>query len=97
MKTTTAQKASKIIGIGPIKTKTIQHFEKIHGDLEKAKVAAVQEFLQYYLNYTMTEINDMGITATKLAKDDIVYVVLESRATSGKSTVGLCNVKTTTL
>ena len=56
MKTDTATKASKIVGLGPIKKDTIKHFKNINGNLEKAKLAAVEEYLQYYLNYSNEEI-----------------------------------------
>ena len=79
MKTDTAIKASKIVGLGPIKKDTIKHFERINSNLEKAKLAAVQEYLQYYLNYSNEEIKDLEIKATKLAKDDIIYVVFEDQ------------------
>ena len=79
MRSETASKASKIVGIGPITKDTIKHFERINENLEKAKLAAVEEYLQHYLNYSNREIKELSIKDTKHAKDEIVYVVFEDQ------------------
>ena len=50
-KAETAVKVSKIVGVGPVKRVSVNHFEKEHKDFEKAKMATVKKFLQIYLNY----------------------------------------------
>ena len=71
---TTASKASNILGLGPITRASVDYFEKKHKNFEKAKMEAVNEFLQFYLNYDEDEIKDLGIEATQMAKDEVIYL-----------------------
>ena len=80
LKAETSQKASKIVGIGPITRRSVDHFDKELKNFEKAKMAVLREFLQFYLNYDSDEIDDMGIEATQLAKDDILYIVIDDQS-----------------
>ena len=80
LKADTSVKASKIIGIGPVTKMSVDHFEKELQNFEKAKMAAVNEFLQFYLNYEKDEIEDLEIEATQMAKDDIVYIVIKDQS-----------------
>ena len=80
LKADTAQKASRIVGIGPIYTKSVKFFEKELKIFEKAKLAAVGEFLKFYLNYTEEDIDELGIEATKMAKDDLIYIVIREQS-----------------
>ena len=79
-KAETSLKASRIVGIGPITKATVKHFEKVTNNFEKAKMEAVREYLQFYLRYEEDEIDDLGIIATQLAKDDYVYIVMEDQS-----------------
>ena len=79
-KADTAVKASRIVGIGPITKGSIKHFEKLINDYEKAKLAAVREYLQFYLNYEEDEIEELDIQGTQCAKDDLVYIVIPQQS-----------------
>ena len=72
-------KASCIVGIGPITTETLKHFEDISDNFEIAKEQAVIEFLKFYLKYDNIELHDLNIVSTQIApKDDIIYVAFDN-------------------
>ena len=75
----TAQKASLMIGIGPIPNRSIDYFSENEPDYEKAKIEAVNEFLKFYLNYNDAEISELGIVVTQRAKDEMMYIVVSDQ------------------
>ena len=73
------RKAKNIVGIGPIKKSSIEHFQKGGSSLEEAKIEALREHLKFYLHYSEDELEDLKVGATQIcAKDDVLYVALES-------------------
>ena len=77
-------KAMKIrkcmIGIGPMKKKEFDYFNKIMDDYTEAKKMAVAKFLSGYLWYDHDKLSDIDITDTKVSGKniDILYIVMES-------------------
>ena len=80
-KAETSQKASKILGIGPITQEDIEEYRTITKNYEGAKLEAVNNYLENFLKYDKAEIKDMEILETKAAKDDIIYIVVKELGT----------------
>ena len=75
----TSEKASKMIGLGPITQESIDFFEKQGHNFEKAKHEAAKEYLSFFLKFSEQEIEKLNIVGTQLVpKDDILYLALES-------------------
>ena len=69
------EKAKMIVGIGPIKKSTIEHFTGHGRNLEDAKIEALKEYLDFYLHYSKKDIEELEIGATQICqKDDFLYV-----------------------
>ena len=68
------------IGLGPIKEKSFDYFNKITADYSEAKKMAAAEFLTGYLRFDHNDMSDFDILDTRVSgkKDDILYVVLDS-------------------
>ena len=74
-----ARKAKNIIGVGPIKKSSIDHFQKQGKNFEEAKIAALEEYLNFYLHYDEEELRDLKIGATQISqKNDFLYVAFEA-------------------
>ena len=67
------------IGIGPIKSKSVEYFHKITGDYELVKQMVTAEFINGYLKFDQGEMYNLDITDTKISAkgDDIIYVVMD--------------------
>ena len=75
----TAEKASKMIGLGPITKESIDYFENKGHNFENAKNEAAKEYLAFFLKFSEKEIEKLQIVGTQLApKDDILYLALNS-------------------
>ena len=74
-----AKKAKNIVGIGPIKKTSIQHFQKISDNIEEAKIKALKEHLKFFLHYDEDELREIRVGATQICqKDDILYTAFEN-------------------
>ena len=72
-----ATKMQYMIGVGPIEDKSIAFFEEKGQDNDSAVVFAVQEYLNFFLDFNEEELDEMEIIETKRSKKDkIVYCVL---------------------
>ena len=75
----TALKASLTVGVGPITKETLKYFEETNNDEDKAREAAVREFLNFYLKYSDEELEELEIMATQQSqKDDVVYIAFSN-------------------
>ena len=45
-----------MVGIGPITSETLEHFDEISDNFKIAKIQAVKEFFSFYLRYDKTEL-----------------------------------------
>ena len=72
-------KAKNIVGVGPIKKTSIQHFQSNNCNFEDAKMNALKEHLKFYLHYDDEELTDLEISATQMCvKDDIIYAAFKN-------------------
>ena len=71
-------KANKIIGLGPIYQKSIDHFHNIVGDYSEAKKIAAREFLQVHLKFDDTEIKELDISDSQVSvgSENVLYIAL---------------------
>ena len=75
------EKAARVgqctLGLGPIKSKSMDYFYHITGDYEEAKIMAVVEYLTEYMKFDHEDLEEMEITDTKVSKkgDNILYIV----------------------
>ena len=75
-----ASRMQHMIGIGPIYTTSIKHFEEKTGNNEEAKELAIKEYLSFHLDYNAEELNELKIKDTKLsANEDLIYFALENK------------------
>ena len=77
LKIRTATKARNILGIGPVTTDEIKEKMKNNTSYEKAKIETVREYLRENLEYDDEELKEVKIEATKVAKDDTIYIAVE--------------------
>ena len=82
-KETTATKAMKIIGLGPIEKKSIDTFMKDTKNYREAKEKAVREYLSFYLQFDEEDLTNTTIVDTQVSSspDKIIYVAFESQET----------------
>ena len=74
----TTRKAERILGAGPIKKESIEHFKAKGMNIEEAKLAAVREWMNYFLRLSWDEIESINIGGTQIAaKDDYIYIAFE--------------------
>ena len=71
-------KANKLIGIGPIYQKSIDHFFGILGDYMEAKIMAAKEYLSVRLKFTKEEMKEFEITDTQVStgSENTLYIAL---------------------
>ena len=75
-----ASKMQHMVGIGPIRSVTIDYFQKKTGSLEEARRSAIREYLSYKLDFSDKELDKMEIKETKsAAKEDILYFALAEK------------------
>ena len=76
----TARKAKHLVGIAPVTNFSIEAHMKKTRDYTKAKILAVKEFLQHYLDYTDEELDKIKILDTLVSNkgDDTLYISLEN-------------------
>ena len=77
MRTETRLKARDIIGLGPIYQEDVEKHMDGNRDYEKAKKKAVDNYLMTELAYEEWELEEVDIMSTKIAKNDIIYVVVK--------------------
>ena len=70
-----------MIGIGPIKMKSINYHNEKVKKIYEAKVMSAKEFLGFFLKFEEDELKEMNIVETKLSSgnDEIMYIALEDR------------------
>ena len=79
------EKAARVgrctLGLGPIKTQSIDYFHTITGDYDEAKKMAGIEYLTEYLQFDHADLAEIEITDTKISQknDDILYVVFANQ------------------
>ena len=76
-----ASRASHIIGLSPIHPETITGYMNKGLKFEQAKLAAVKNYLQFYLKFDDEEIENMDIKETMTAAkgDDTLYVAFMNK------------------
>ena len=79
-KTECSTKAANMASLGPISWDSINYFRKAGRSPETAKTLAVKEFLQYNLNYTVEELEELDIVETRVSTkgDGIVNIAMSS-------------------
>ena len=77
----TAEKARHIKGVGPISSQSINYYmKKCKNNPEKAKREAVNEYLQFFLDYSQEEIDCLSIQEISISAkgDGIVYIAFQN-------------------
>ena len=75
----TAEKATRMIGIGPVDLEYINEVYRETKNYEMAKMKGVKKFLQKELLYDDEEIEEINILGTKMGKlDNIIYIALQN-------------------
>ena len=76
LKEKTSHKARHMLGLGPIRQRSVDYFVDITADVELAKEMAIKEFMATYLQYTETELLEHDIVDSQISAraEDIVYV-----------------------
>ena len=69
----TCKKARGMIGIGPVRKETKEHFANITEDENEGRILAVKEMLSYHLDFNEEEIKALDIQETKEGSDRIIY------------------------
>ena len=71
----TSQKAQMMIGFSPISATSVEYHQKQGTDYNDAKIKALHEYLNYFLNFEQDELMQIGINDTKMAaNDNTLYV-----------------------
>ena len=72
-------KMKHMVGLGPVRSESIDFFEKQTNDRNEALIKAVQEYLEYKLNFDREEIEKIEIIEVKQAKDDVLYIAVKNQ------------------
>ena len=72
----TTLKARDMIGLGPISHRDIEECMDENRNFEKAKIKAVENFLREQLAFEEWELGGVKILSTKMARKELLYVVL---------------------
>ena len=77
-----ASRASHIIGLSPIHPETVQGYMSKGIKFEQAKLAAVRNYLQFYLKFEDDEVDNMDIKETMTAAkgDNTLYVAFQDKS-----------------
>ena len=80
------EKASHIVGIGPINADCLEFYREKNDNYEVAKTEAVKDWLNNFLKFNDTEIEDMKIkeTLTSAKGDGIMYVAFSDKSDIAK-------------
>ena len=75
----TFNKANHMIGLGPVKKRSIDYHYNLTKDYDLAKEEAVKEFLEFYLKFSKEEIEELDIVETKISNgdDEVIYIAVE--------------------
>ena len=69
-------KASKLIGMGPIKMNVVTDIMKDGTNYEQAKIKALHDFLRENLGYIDDKLENLAVAETKFSKDNVLYVAI---------------------
>ena len=76
------EKGNHMVGIGPVKSRSVDYHNEKVKNYGEAKINAAKEFLSHYLKFSENELEDMEIVEMKLQGRMKFYICHRSFSTT---------------